>query len=98
MNFRWGFVGIMWQVNPEYKKHLRYENVNKVLYLLVIRVICGCIESAFLWYKLFFTTLKTLGFDINPYDRCVANKMIEGTYFTISLCVNENELLHKTHQ
>ena len=34
---------IMCQVNPEHKQHVRYENGKKVLYLLVIREVYGCI-------------------------------------------------------
>ena len=35
------------------------------------------------------------GFEINPYDRCVANKMIEGPQYTIDWYVDNNQLLHK---
>ena len=58
---------------------MRYENRNKVLYLLVIREIYGCIESALMWYKSLSTPLYGMGFEINPYDICVVNKIIEGT-------------------
>ena len=43
----------------------------------MLRAIYSCIESALLWYKLLSTTLEGLGFDINHYDRCVENKIIE---------------------
>ena len=79
-----GFLDIMCQVNPEYKQHMIYENVKKVLYLLNLRAIYGCIDYALLWYKLFSTTLKGVGFEINPYDICVVNKTVEGTKCTIA--------------
>ena len=50
MNLKFFFV-IMCQVNPEYKKHVRYEN-GKKMYILVIREIHDCIESELLWYSL----------------------------------------------
>ena len=50
----------------------------KCLYVKVLRALYGCLESAFLWYQLYSETLKKLGFEINPYDRCVANKVIDG--------------------
>ena len=36
LNIRGYFVAIMCQVNPEYEKHVGYENGRKVLYLLVL--------------------------------------------------------------
>ena len=72
-----------------------YENVNKVLYLLVITEIYGFIESALLWYKLFSDILEGLGFEINPYDRFVANNNIEGKQCTISWYMDDNKLSHK---
>ena len=74
----------MCQVNPDYEQHVRYENGKKVLYLLVLRSIYGCINSALLWYNLSSTTLEALGFEINPHYRCVPNKVFEGTQCTIT--------------
>ena len=53
MNIGGGVVEIMCHVNLEYKQHVRYENGKKILYLLALRGIYGCIESALLWYKFF---------------------------------------------
>ena len=47
------------------------------------------------WYELFSQTLKNEGFLTNPYDRCVANKVINGEQYTIVWYVDENKLLHK---
>ena len=85
----------MYQVNLEYYQHLRYENGEKVFYILVSREICGCVESALLWYNIFSAIIEGLGFEINPYDKFVANKVIEGTICTIAWYVNENKLLYK---
>ena len=40
------------------------------------------------------TTLKDLGFIINPYDRCMANKMINGKQCTIVWYVDDNKISH----
>ena len=95
MNLREGFVEIMCQVNPFYEQHVRYENGQNVLCILVIRAVYGCIKSALLWYKLSSTMLGGLGFEINPYDRCVSNIFIKGTQCTISWYMDANKLLHK---
>ena len=51
------FVDIMCSVNADYKKYVKIINGKKVLYLHMLRAIYGCIESVFLWYKLFSLTL-----------------------------------------
>ena len=48
-----------------------------------------------MWYNIFSTTLEVIGFEINPFDRCVANKMIEGKYCTISWYMDDKKLPHK---
>ena len=55
---------------------MRYKNGKKVLYLLVLRAIYGCIEYALLWYKIFSKTLEGFGSEINSYGRCVANQAV----------------------
>ena len=39
MNLRGDFVDIICQFKPEYEQHMRNENGEKVLYLLVLRVV-----------------------------------------------------------
>jgi hypothetical protein len=35
-----------------------------------------------------------MGFEINPYDKCVANKVIEGTQYTVCWYVDDNKVSH----
>ena len=67
------FVDIMCRVNPEHLPNVRMEGRNKVLYMKVDRAIYGCIESALAWYNMFTEILEDMGFELNPYDCCVAN-------------------------
>ena len=60
----------------------------------LLQVTCGCIESALRWNELCSETLENKGFVINPYDRCVANKEINGKYHTIVFCEDENKVSH----
>ena len=94
MKFRDEFVDIMCEVNPEYKQHVTVEHGKRVLYVKVLRAIYGCIESALLWYELYVKVLKRMGFVLNPYDKCVANKMINGKQCTIAWYVDDNKLSH----
>ena len=70
------FADAMYQVNSEYKQNATCEMGRKVLCMEVIQVIYRCIESALRWYKLFSETLVKEGWKINPYGKCVANKVI----------------------
>ena len=95
MKFVGEFVDILCDVNPEYKDFVQYENGVKVLYVKVLRAIYGCIFSALLWYELFSSTLEKMGFEINPYDRCVANKVINGKQCTIIWYVDDLKISHQ---
>jgi len=88
------FVDIMCEVNPEYKDDVRYEKGKKVLYIQILRALYGMIESALLWYNLYTEVLHKEGFEINAYDRCVANKFITGKQCTIAWYVDNNILSH----
>jgi len=78
MRLRDEFVDIMCDVNPEYEKYVKVIKGTKILYLRVLRAIYGCIESALLCYNLFSSILVQMGFTLNPYDKCVANRMVNG--------------------
>lgn len=94
MKFRGEFVDTMCEVNSKYKQYVAEENGKRVLYVRVLRTIYGCIESALLWYELYMKTLKGMGFTLNPYDKCVANKVINGKQCTITWYVDDNKLSH----
>jgi hypothetical protein len=46
-------------------------------------------KSALLFYCKLVADLKLLGYKINPYDPCVANKMINGQQMTICWYVDD---------
>ena len=55
-------VEILCSVNEEYEQFVCHENGKKVLYLRLLKALYGCVKSALLWYELFSTTLKYMGF------------------------------------
>jgi hypothetical protein len=87
-------VDIMCDVSPEYKKFVVYEHGKKVLYLKLLKALYGCVKSALLWYDLFTGTLQDMGYELNPYDACVANKMVDGKQCTICWYVDDNKISH----
>ena len=88
------FVDIMCKVNLEYLHHTRYEKGEKVLHAQCLRAIYECIESALLLHKLFLGSLAKMGFKINPCDKCVTNKMINGKQMTIVWYVDDCKVSH----
>ena len=87
-------VDVMCDVDASYKAFVTEENGKRVMYLQLVKALYGCVRSALLWYDLFKSTLEKMGFKLNPYDPCVANKMINGTQCTLVWYVDDNKISH----
>ena len=61
----------------------------------VLRATYGCLKATMLWYNLYLPTLKGMGLELNPYDLCVANKIINGKQCTIFWYVDDNNISHE---
>ena len=86
---------LMCDVNPSYEKYVTHQQGRPVLYLRLAKALYGCVKSAMLWYKLFTSTLKKLGFKLNPYDSCMANATIKNKQCTVVWYVDDNKVSHK---
>ena len=83
-------VDMLVQLSPEvYGKHVVFEKGRKVLYVQVLRAIYGMLQASLLWYKKFRGDLEKKGFEFNPYDPCVANKVVESSQHTIRFHVDD---------
>ena len=51
--------------------------------------------ASLLYYRKFTKSLTGIGFELNPYDPCVANKMIDGKQMTICFHVDDCKLSHR---
>ena len=51
-------------------------------------------DSALLWNNLYASTLKVLGFNINPFYRCLSKQIIYGEKCTLVWYVNDNKMSH----
>ena len=60
-----------------------YDDAGNEMLALLNKALYGCVQSELFWYKLFTTTLEGMGFEVNPYDMCVANAVINGKQCTI---------------
>ena len=58
-----------------YRKHVVFENGNKLIYVVLLREIYGMFVAEILLYRKFCGDLENIGFDFNPYDPCVASRI-----------------------
>ena len=72
-----------------------YENGKKVLYVEVLQALYGMLIAAMLWYKEFRTSLESIGFKFNPYDPCMANRMVNKLQHTVRFHVDDLKSSHK---
>ena len=82
---------IMCRVNDEYKDYVTNEKNKPVLYLKLKKALYGYIMIALLWYRTFVGVLVDLGFNLNRYDACVANKEIQGSQCTVCWYVDHKK-------
>ena len=77
-----------------YRKYVEVINGKKVLYVELKKALYGTMRAALLFWKLLTSKLVEMGFEINPYDWCVANKIIEGKQCTILWHVDDLKISH----
>ena len=94
MKFTGPSVDILCGMKSKYKEFVTIENGARVLYVKLLKALYGCVQSALLWYQMFYTYLKDIGFELNPYDPCVANKMIDRKQCTIAWYVDDTKIAH----
>ena len=67
----------------------------KVLIVECLNAVYGTMVAALLYYKKFVKSLKSKAFKLNPYDGCVANKIVKGKQITICFHVDDCKILIK---
>ncbi len=77
-----------------YSKYVTIEDGKMVLYVKLQKTLYGCLQSALLFYKKLVGNLKSIGFVVNLYNPCVANKTMGGRQFTITWHVDDLKLSH----
>jgi hypothetical protein len=67
----------------------------KALIVECLNAVYETLVAALLYYKKFVKSLKSKGFNLNPYDPCVANKIVEGKQITVCFHVDDCKLSHE---
>lgn len=89
-------VSYLVRANPsKFESFVTYGGSRRVIYLKLKKALYGCVQSSLLWWKLPATTLiEKMDFALNPYDLCVANKMVNGSQLTVLWYVNDLKISH----
>ena len=56
----------------------------KLLYVRMLKAMYGLMRAALLFYIKLRQDLEEFGFQMNEYDPCVANKMVNGKQMTVT--------------
>ena len=87
---------LMAHVAPQiYPKYITTKAGEKILYMRVQKVLYGMLKSVFLFYMGLCQDLESQGFEINPYDPCMANKIIDEYQMTVVWHVDDLKISHK---
>ena len=94
MKIKGAMIDMLVEIDPSYEDYVAMERGQKILYVHILRAIYGMLMSGLLFYKKFRTSIEKIGYEVNPYDPCVANKIIRGKQHTISWHVDDLKSSH----
>jgi hypothetical protein len=97
MKIRGPLVDMLIEMSPEtYSEYVVYEGPkrSKVLYVLMIMALYGMLQSSLLYYKKFRKDIESIGFKVNDYDPCVANRIVNGKQHTVTWHVDDLKSSH----
>lgn len=100
VKFEEELADLLVKVDPDlYSPFVIQENGKNVIYVELRKALYGTLQAALLFWKELSTFLvDSLGFVLNPYDTCVANKIIEGKQCTIIWHVDDLKISHVSQQ
>ncbi|VEU33958.1 unnamed protein product [Pseudo-nitzschia multistriata] len=86
---------LLCRVDPKmYRKYLVNRNGKKTLFTRAEKAIYGTLRAALLFWEKLYGQLEEWGFELNPYDPCTVNKMINDKQCTIVWHVDDLKISH----
>jgi hypothetical protein len=76
-------VDALQRIDPTYCDYSSYKGNKKVMYVQLQKALYGTLQAPMLFWKKLSCQLLEWGFTMNPYDSCVANKIVNGCQCTI---------------
>ncbi len=93
-------VDMLVKIAPEvYKTYVITDRKgNKQILVESVNALYGTMVASLLYYEKFTKSLKANGYEMNPYDACVWNKVIDGKQCTICFHVDDCKISHVSNQ
>jgi hypothetical protein len=86
---------LLLRIDPKlYWKYLTQVGKKKVMYVELNKALYGTLDASLLFWKKLSKTLEDWGYERNPYDWCVMNKMINGKQCTVLWHVDDLKMSH----
>ena len=78
-----------------YRDYIQYDKKGEpVLYVRMSKALYGFLKSTLDFYLKLRGNFESIGFEFNPYDPCVANKVIQGSQMTVIWHVDDLKVSH----
>jgi Reverse transcriptase (RNA-dependent DNA polymerase) len=87
-------VDLLIRLDATYKEFVTVENGKRVIYTKLNKALYGTMQASLLFWRKFKKFLTDLGYEENPYDSCVVNKMINGKQCTVCWYVDDVKASH----
>jgi hypothetical protein len=90
------WIPILVQIAPDvYKSYITTDKKGTQQLLVQCQnALYGTMVASLWYYRNFTKSLTSVGFEINPYDPCVVNKIVDGTQMTICFHVDDRKFSH----
>ena len=89
-------VDILLEIDHDlYGPYVVYDHGEKLVYVIMLKALYGMILSSMLYYQKIRKDLESIGYKMNPYEPCVANKIIKGSQHTVASFVDDLKTSHK---
>jgi hypothetical protein len=96
MKIRGHMVDLLLEIDKKkYAPFVVHDNKgSKILYVTMNMALYGMIQSSLLYYNKFVKDITKIGFKVNPYDPCVANRDVNGKQHTLTWHVDDIKSSH----
>ena len=95
MKIRGILLDILVEMDPEkYSEYVVVEDGRRTVYVVMLKALYGMMMSSLLYYLKFRGDLEAIGFQVNPYDPCVANRIVENRQHTVIWHVDDLKSSH----
>ena len=91
MLLKWKLAELLVQIDPSlYMKYVITKSKGEpMLYVKLAKALYGLLKSTLFFYQKLQDELEDMRSEVNPYDPCAANKMVNGTQMTVCWHIND---------